>query len=148
MRHLLYCDAVGRLGSLGLFLLRLMMGAAFVLHGWPKIQNPFGWMGPDPTMPGILLALAALAEFGGGIALILGLLTRLASLGIASVMVVAIGMVHLPQGHPFVSQGGPSWELAAVYLACAILFLLLGPGRISLDAFFFGRSDTPQTPEP
>ncbi len=97
-------------------------------------------MPPEASMPGILQALAALSEFGGGMALILGLLTRLASLGIASVMVVALGMVHLPHGDPFVSQtGGPSCELAAVYLACAVLFLLLGPGRFSLDALLFGN---------
>lgn len=143
MRHLLYCDSVGWLGSVGFLLLRLVMGMAFVLHGWPKIQAPFSWMGPEAPMPGILLALAALAEFGGGLALIIGLLTRLASVGIACVMAVAIGMVHVPQGDPFVGQGGPSWELAAVYLACAILFLLQGPGRFSLDAVFFGRSHKP-----
>jgi len=139
MRYLFYCDSVGRIGSVGLLLLRLVMGAAFVLHGWPKIQDPFGWMGPEAPFPGILIALAAVAEFGGGLALIVGLLTRLASLGIISTMIVAIGMVHVPKGDPFVSQGGASWELAAVYLACAILFLLLGPGRISLDAVLFGK---------
>jgi len=148
MRHLLYCDTVGRLGSVGLLVLRLVMGAAFVFHGWPKIQNPFGWMPPEMDVPAVFQALAALAEFGGGIALALGLLTRLASLGIAGVMVVAIGMVHVPQGHPFVSQGGPSWELAAVYLTCSILFLFLGPGRISADAVLFGGSRTSQTSEP
>ena len=147
MRPLLYCDTVGNLSSVGLLVLRLVVGAAFILHGWPKIQNPMTWMGPE-AMPGILQALAALAEFGGGIALILGLLTRLASLGIASVMVVAIGMVHLPKGHDFVSLSGPSWELAAVYLACSILFLFLGPGRISADAVLFGGSRTSQTSEP
>lgn len=90
------------------------------------------------SVPGIWQALAALSEFGGGIALILGLLTRFASLGIASVMVVALGMVHIRMGHPFVTQtGGPSWELAAVYLACAVLFFLQGPGRFSFDAFLF-----------
>lgn len=145
MRYLLYCDSVGRIGSVGLLVLRLVMGAAFVLHGWPKIQTPFGWMGPEAPFPAILIALAALAEFGGGLALIVGLLTRLASLGIISTMVVAIGMVHVPQGDPFVGQGGPSWELAAVYLACAILFLLLGPGRISLDAVLFGKRDRAQS---
>jgi len=67
MRHWFYTDTVGRLGSVGLLLLRLVVGAAFLFHGWPKIQNPFGWMGPEAPMPGILLALAALAEFGGGI---------------------------------------------------------------------------------
>jgi putative oxidoreductase len=140
MRHLLYCDTMGRIGSVGLLLLRLVMGAAFLFHGWSKIQNPFGWMGPEASMPGILQSLAALSEFGGGMALILGLLTRLASLGIASVMIVALTQVHWPNGHPFVSKmGGPSWELPAVYLACAVLFLVLGPGRISLDALLFGR---------
>jgi putative oxidoreductase len=114
------------------------MGVAFVLHGWSKIQNPWGWMGPEATMPGVLQALAALSEFGGGIALILGLLTRFASLGIAGVMAVALATVHLPMGHPFVGKpGGPSFELPAVYLACAVLFLLLGPGRASLDALLF-----------
>ena len=61
-----------------LLLIRLVMGYAFILHGWGKIQNPMGWMGPDATVPGVLQLLAAVSEFGGGIALIIGLLTRLA----------------------------------------------------------------------
>lgn len=144
MRHVFYCDTVGWIGSVGLTALRLLVGVAFVLHGWPKIQSPLGWMGPEASVPAILQALAAVAEFGGGLALIVGLLTRFASLGIMSNMIVAIAMVHLPQGHPFVGKpGGPSYELAAVYLACAVLLLLLGPGRFSLDAILF-RS-TPDT---
>ena len=140
MRHLFYCDTVGRIGSVGLLLLRLVMGVAFVLHGTSKIQHPFGWMGPDATVPAIFQALAAVAEFGGGLGLIGGLLTRLASLGLTCVMVVALAMVHLPMGHPFVAgkPGGPSFELPAVYLACAVMFLLMGPGKISLDALLFG----------
>jgi putative oxidoreductase len=39
--------------STGLFLLRVVAGLAFILHGWGKIQNPFGWMGPDANIPGI-----------------------------------------------------------------------------------------------
>jgi putative oxidoreductase len=124
----------------GLLLLRLVMGVAFVLHGWPKIQNPTGWMGPEATVPAILQALAALAEFGGGMALIVGLLARLASLGIMTNMIVALGLVHLPHGDPFVSlSGGRSYELAAIYLVCAVLLLLLGPGRFSLDALLFWK---------
>jgi putative oxidoreductase len=53
------------------------MGTAFLFHGWSKIQNPFGWMGPQSCMPGILLALAALSEFGGGLALIVGFLIQI-----------------------------------------------------------------------
>ena len=138
MRHIFYCDTTGWLGSVGLLVLRLVVGAAFLFHGWPKIQHPLDWMGAEASVPAIFQALAAVAEFGGGLALIAGLLTRLASLGIMATMVVALGMVHLPQGHPFVSLSGASYELSAVYLACAILFLLLGPGRYSLDATVFG----------
>lgn len=53
--------------SLALLFLRLLMGVAFVLHGLPKIESPFSWMGPEAPVPGIFQALAALAEFGGGL---------------------------------------------------------------------------------
>ena len=138
--HRLYPDFVSGRGAVGLLLVRLVTGAAFVLHGWPKIQNPFGWMGPEAPVPGIFQALAALSEFGGGIALILGLLTPIGSLGIAGTMIVALGMVHLPQGHPFVGQPGqPSFELAAGYLATVVMLILLGPGTLSLDALLFRK---------
>lgn len=147
MRHWFYTNT-GGLASAGLLLLRLVMGTAFILHGWSKIQTPLGWMGPEAAVPAILQALASLAEFGGGMGLIVGFLTRIASLGIGSVMVVALTIVHLPQGQPFVSKGGPSCELPAVYLACAVLFLLSGPGRFSLDALLFGRPIQPKSHGP
>jgi putative oxidoreductase len=139
MRRLLYQDSVGTMGSVGVLLLRLVVGVAFILHGWPKIQNPYGWMGENATTHGALQTAAAISEFCGGIALILGLLTRLAALGLIGTMAEATRF-HLTLGHAFVGgPGKPSYELAAVYLCCAILFLLLGPGRLSLDALLFGR---------
>ena len=139
MRNLLYRDAGGMRESLGLLILRVVVGAAFVLHGWPKIQNAFAWMGPNATVPGFMQALAATAEFGGGIALILGVLTPIAAIGLTATMAGALYMVHLPAGHPFVpaKPGDPSYELAAVYLAAAVALLLTGPGRFSLDALLF-----------
>jgi putative oxidoreductase len=141
MRRWLYPDLVGPQVSAGLLALRLVVGAAFVLHGWPKIQAPMGWMPPEAPVPAFLQACAAVAEFGGGIALILGLLTRVAALALLVTMAVA-ATFHIQQGDPFVPSGpGPSYELALVYLACSILYLLAGPGRISLDALAFGGLD-------
>lgn len=126
--------------DLALFLLRCVAGLAFMLHGWPKIQNPLGWMGPDAFAPGVFQALAAVAEFGGGLAWILGLLTPLASLGIACTMAVAFSMHAFMRGDPFVaSGGGASYELALVYFCVAMLLLAAGPGRVSLDRALFGR---------
>jgi putative oxidoreductase len=125
--------------DLSLLLIRVVGGVAFMLHGWGKIQNPFGWMGPDSFAPGIFQALAALSEFGGGLAWIIGLLTPLASLGIASTMAVAVYFHAVMRGDPFVSSGGgPSFELAAIYFSIAVLLFAIGPGRLSLDRTIFG----------
>lgn len=122
--------------SLALLGLRLVVGVAFILHGSGKIAHPFSWMGPDAPVPGIFQALAALAEFGGGLAWITGLLTPLASLGILSTMVVAV-LTHVSKGDGFV--GG--FELALVYFFVAGLLLLAGPGRFSIDAFLASKRE-------
>ncbi len=126
--------------STALLLLRLIVGAAFVLHGWGKIQHPLSWAGPESTIPGVFQFLAALSEFGGGIVWILGLLTPLASLGIACTMAVAVHMHMIVRHDPFVNMtGGMSYEPALSYLGVAILILALGPGTFSLDAKVFGK---------
>lgn len=115
-----------------LLILRLVGGAAFMLHGWPKIQNAFTWMGPDAGIPGIFQALAAFSEFFGGLAWILGLLTPLASMGLLSTMAVAV-FFHASKGDPFVGRGA-SYELALVYLAISLVLMFVGPGKFSLDS--------------
>jgi len=139
MRRLLYPDGVGPLASVGLLAVRLVMGAAFLFHGWPKIQHPFNWMPPEAPVPGILQAAAAVAEFGGGLAWVLGALTPLFSFLIACTMAFAAFGVHIPAGHPFVSVGGPSFEPALGYLAVALMLILTGPGKLSVDYCLFGR---------
>ncbi|MGH7381981.1 MAG: DoxX family protein [Candidatus Methylomirabilales bacterium] len=126
--------------SSGLLILRLVAGLAFIFHGYGKIQNPFGWMGPDAPVPGVFQTLAAVSEFGGGLAWMLGLLTPLASLGLACTMTVAVWMHAVVLHDPFVPQGpGGSYELASVYLCVAVLLLLAGPGRFSVDRVVFGE---------
>lgn len=124
--------------DLVLLLFRVICGYAFMLHGWGKIQNPFVWMGPDSTVPGVLQALAALAEFGGGLAWILGLVTPLSSIGIGCTMAVAIYMHAVVMGDPFVSKGGGSFEPATMFLLISLLLFVLGPGRFSVDRKIFG----------
>jgi putative oxidoreductase len=133
--------------SSGLLVARVVLGVAFVLHGWPKMQNPMGWMnaiGMD-GVPGALQAVAAGIEFFGGILLAAGLLGRVAALALAAQMVAALALVHIPHGDPFVATNGPSAELAGVHLAFTLLLAATGPGAYSLDAVLFGRERTAAT---
>ncbi len=123
-----------------LLLLRFVAGLAFMLHGWGKIQHPFTWMGPDSFAPAFFQGLAALSEFGGGLAWVLGLLTPLASLGVLSTMAVATWFHAIKLGDPFVSPTGePAFELAALYLCIALLLIAAGPGKMSVDRVLFGK---------
>jgi putative oxidoreductase len=129
--------------SVGLLILRIVCGLAFIIHGSSKIQHPFGWMPPGGSIPGFLQALAAVSEFGGGIAWMLGLLTPLFSFGLLCTMAVATYMHSVVFGDPFVATqaGQGSFEPASVYLCVAILLLLAGPGRFSADRAIFGERD-------
>lgn len=126
-------EASDRRLSASLLIVRVVFGVAMALHGWPKFQNMTSWMGPDAPVPTVLIALAAIAEFLGGIAIALGALTSISSFGMACTMAVAAAF-HISKGDPWVGKGGPSWELAGIYFALSILFLLVGPGRYSVDA--------------
>jgi putative oxidoreductase len=122
--------------SLALLILRVLLGTGMMLHGFPKIQNPMAWAGD--TFPAFLQLLAAVAEFGGGLAWIIGLLVPLASFGLMCTMAVAVYVHAVVKGDPFVGKEG-SYELAAIYLAFSLVMLLIGPGRFSLDLIFFKK---------
>lgn len=123
--------------DVGLLILRVAAGAALMVHGWPKIQNPVGWMGPDgPAAP--LQLIAAVSEFVGGLGIATGFLTPLACVGVAATMGYAT-IFHASKGDPWIGKGGPSFELAGIYLAAALVCLAAGPGRLSLDRAVFGR---------
>lgn len=125
--------------DLVLLILRLFVGYAFIRHGWGKIQHPSSWMGPQSNIPGILQILAAVSEFGGGIALMLGFLTRLGAFGLTCTMLVAVYVHLIVMGDPPVNlTGASSAEPAIIYLLVGLLFLVSGPGRFSLDGRTFG----------
>lgn len=120
--------------SLGLLVLRLVAGGAMANHGWGKIQNPFHWLDKaESPPPAFLQFLAAFSEFAGGIALIIGALTVLASIGIAFTMVEAVRH-HVSGGDAF-----GKWELALLFFAVSVFFICAGAGKISVDAFIARR---------
>ena len=140
MRRFFSHYADGPVG-IGLLILRFVMGLGMMSHGLSKIQKPFGWMGPDGP-PGFLQALAALGEFGGGLAIVLGFLTPLGALGVLCTMIGAwyFKLRELPWLS--VEPGAKTFELAAFYGAVALMFLLTGPGRFSLDALIWGKKSS------
>jgi putative oxidoreductase len=142
--HWLFPSFPGGRAAVGFLVLRLVAGSAMMIHGWPKIQDPTGWMNAFPDHPpAFLQAASAVAEFGGGIAWILGALTPLFSFLLVCNMAFATFVVQIMAGHPFVGTPdqplGATAEAAALYLAIALLFLLAGPGALSVDYLLFGR---------
>jgi putative oxidoreductase len=123
-------------GSLGLLLFRLVIGSAFLLHGRRKLQHATNWMqqeGTPPSPPAVQF-FAALAEFASGTGYLFGLLSPVAAIGMLMSMTGAFLKVHIPNHSPFVdSPGKPSAESSVIYAAAAILLLLMGPGKYSID---------------
>lgn len=135
LRGLLFPAFPGGREGIGLFFLRLIIGAGITVHGWGKITDIPGFAA-EFHLPFPLAALAALVQVGGGIFLVLGLLTPLAALGVAGTMVVATAS-NILGGDPFVNPKGHSWDNSALYLSGALAAGLLGAGAYSLDAILW-----------
>jgi len=133
-----------------LAILRVVLGVTFILHGGQKLFV-FGFAGVSGAFaqmgipaPGLLGPFVAFVEFFGGIAILLGLLTRLAALGIGATMVVAILTVHLENG--FFAPTG--FEFPLSLLASAIALVITGAGDFSLDALIGKRLSGGAVAEP
>ena len=136
----LYAEFLGGGRGLGLLVLRVVAGSAMAIHGWQKISKGMTTWGDGMGIPAPLQACAALAEFGGGLGWVLGALMPLASLGLIITMAVATYKVAVVNHAPFVaSPGKPSYESAVGYLAVAVVFLVVGPGRLAIDSLLFGK---------
>jgi putative oxidoreductase len=134
-----------------LTLLRLVMGGIFFAHGAQKALGWFGGYGFSGTMsfftkmmhiPAPFAFLAICAEFLGGIGLILGALGRISAFGISVNMLVAILMVHAPNGL-FMNWGGQQkgegFEYHLLAIAIGIVLMARGSGPYSIDRIFASK---------
>lgn len=134
-----------------LTILRLAAGIVFFAHGAQKVLGWFGGYGYSGTMgfftqmgiPAPFAFLAIMAEFLGGLGLIVGFLSRIAAFGIFCEMLVAVMMVHRHFGF-FVNwsgqQKGEGFEYHILALAIMVAIMIAGAGAISVDAAISGET--------
>ena len=126
--------------ELAVVLLRVVVGLTLAMHGSQKLFGFFGGSGPAGTRkffsglgfrtPLVMAVVAGLSELGGGLLFALGLMTPLAALALAVVMLNAIATVHWKKGY-FNSRGGYEYNL--LIIATALAVTAAGPGRFYLD---------------
>ena len=137
--------------SFGPLVARLVLGFVMLPHGAQKILGWFGGHGFAGTMqfftgtmhiPALFAFLAIAAEFAGALGLIAGLLSRVAAFGVAAVMVVAILTVHASNGF-FMnwagSQKGEGFEYHLLAIGLALVVMIQGAGKASLDGLIASR---------
>ncbi|MBN8252030.1 DoxX family protein [Priestia flexa] len=130
--------------SIGLLLIRLVIGLSFMAHGAQKLFGWFGghglkgtggWFESIGMKPGARMALiAGLSELVGGALFAVGFLTPLAALMIAGTMFIAIIKVHGPNGY-WATQNGYEYNLTLLVVAISIA--IIGPGYYAIDALIF-----------
>src|SRR5262245_8081575 len=136
---------------IGVLIVRVTLGVIFVAHGAQKVLGWWGGLGFSGTidafakqgMPPALTVLVMIAEFFGGLGVLVGALTRIAALGPAIVMVGAIATVHWKNGFFLnwfnVPGRGHGIECNLAYLAMALSLVFTGAGLLSIDGMRGGR---------
>lgn len=139
MRQLLFGRPAPASGSIdaGLLILRVVTGLALAFaHGIGKVPPSERFIGTVTRMgfpaPELMAWLAGLAEFGGGLLLALGLLTRPTALVVAVHFVLVVVVANA--GDPFLER-----ERAVLFLMAAVTLLFTGPGRYAVDALLERR---------
>ena len=132
------CETGNTLAPLAL---RVGLAVVFLFHGREKINEATDWgrtwMNKLPNPPAAEVQQAvAWGEVAGGIAMSLGLLTRLAAVGLAAIMAGAIYLVHGKNGFSL-ANGGYEYNFVLITVCLALLFM--GAGRLSLDAVLWRK---------
>jgi len=126
--------------SLALLIVRIATALPFLYHGSAILFGAFGGPGPHGLAesmhaPDIIGYLIGLAEFGGGLAILTGILLRIGALCGIIVMLGAIFLVHLPNGFDISKRG---YEYALTLFLTAFALLIAGGGSYSLASVLPG----------
>jgi putative oxidoreductase len=133
--------------SWAITVVRVVLGVVFFAHGAQKVLGWFGGYGLRGTtgylqslgLPLVVAYLVCFFEFFGGIGLVLGFLTRLSALAVATVMVGAIAKVHWTNGFfinwSLTPDKGHGYEANLAFLAMAVACMLAGGGALAVDAW-------------
>ena len=136
-----------------LLVARLLLGVTMFPHGAQKVLGWWGGNGLNATIQGftthmgiplVFAWLAVAAEFLGSLGLIVGLLTRVAAFGVGVNMVVAAAMVHVKNGffmNWMGNQAGEGFEYHLLAVAAALVLMIDGGGRASLDRALTAHRD-------
>lgn len=139
-------EGLARMQGWGLTILRVVVGSVFLVHGFQKLfligfGGVAGMMeGLGVPAPGLFAVILTLVELLGGLALILGLFTRVVAIPLAIDMLVATLTVHLPNGFSAANGG---YEFTLVLLAASLALAVAGPGEAALDRVLATRINSP-----
>lgn len=129
------------LNPVGLLLMRVVMGAAFMVHGYPKLfeSGPYLESFPKMGFPAWTVYLTGSIEVFGGALLILGLFARYSAFLISGMMFVAFVMVHwnVAENGYLGFLGRSRDEYPLVLSVAAFLLFTTGAGKLSLDYLIF-----------
>lgn len=123
--------------------LRVLVGVMMIYHGMPKVFNGTAGMAEGLAsrgwpLPWLLSVMTAYLEFGGGVILAVGFLTRPIALAMAVLFFIITFVFH--GADPFGDK-----ELPMLYFVLSVCIALYGPGRVSVDQLVINRSEAPAT---
>ena len=124
--------------DVALLLLRVMVSAMMLTHGYGKFVNLFGdepIQFADPLGLGVTLSLilAVFAEFFCSLFLALGIATRLASIPLIVTMSVAAFIIHAEDAFSVK-------EMSLLYLLIYVILLIAGAGKYSIDNWIYKKT--------
>ena len=123
------------LSDLALLALRVVLGAIFLVHGWPKLTGARGMAQAfGQANPGVIafFTIQGLVESAGGVAMALGAGTQLVAIAFMVIMVGAIALKNTMMKTGFTAQQTTGWEFDLALLAASFVILTHGAGRFAL----------------